>query len=351
MKLMIATDKGLIQYNKLGSSWGFSDLFFDGLPVSCFHVDVEGHWWVSCRHLHWGVKIYRSVNQGNEFQEITAPKFSTAKTLLKNVWEIQSRILNGRKQVFIGTEPAGLFISENNGTSFHAIEGLENHPSRSHWRGGGKGSINPFLHTLLIHPKRPDEWLIGISCAGVFVTYDAGTTWKSQNKGISSPFLPDAVADVGHDPHCIKRHPKQADLLWQQNHCGIYLSYDNGEYWQSVSDKVNELSYGFALEIEEAHPGNAWVIPVAADDHRVPLNHRLSVYHTQDFGNRWEKITQGLPDSLAFDVVLRKGMVKKGLDMAFGTNHGNVYVSEDAGQSWQNLSHHLSKVTALYFID
>lgn len=351
MRLIIATDKGLIQYLRQNNSWVFSDLFFDGLPVSCFHVDGDGDWWVTLRHLHWGVKMYRSKNQGNDFDEVATPSFSSPEKTLKSIWEIQSRMLEGKKQIFVGTEPAALFVTDNNGKSYRSIKGLENHPSRPQWQGGGKGSMNPFLHTLLFHPERPDEWLVGISCAGVFMTKDAGKSWKTLNKGLSSPFLPNAIADIGHDPHSIKRHPIELNLLWQQNHCGIYFSDDNGAHWKQVSEDKIGLSYGFALAIDDENPACAWVIPVSADDRRVPLNHRLSVYYTEDYGSNWENVTGGLPQNPAFDVVLRKGLVKKGQHMAFGTNHGNVYVSDDAGQSWQNLSHHLSKVAAIYLLD
>ena len=351
MKLLVATDKGLIEYVQKDESWVFSHLFFDGLPVSCFHEDVEGHWWVTIRHLHWGVKIFYSKNQGTDFTEVSTPKFKPPKKQLKSIWEIQSRWVNGTKQVFLGTEPAALFLTSDQGKSFQQVEGLEAHPSRQKWQGGGKGSINPFLHTLLFHPERQDEWLIGISCAGVFCTKDAGSTWESRNKGLSSPFLPDAYADVGHDPHSIQRHPLDPNLLWQQNHCGVYISNDNAENWKELSDNNSGISYGFALTIDELDPASAWIMPVSADDKRVPLQHKLCVYHTTNYGKKWKNSSQGLPETAAFDVVLRKSFVKKEQHMAFGTNHGNLYVSNDKGLSWNNLSHHLSKITALYPID
>lgn len=49
-----------------------------------------------------------------------------------------------------------------------------------------------------------------------------------------APPLPDGTEDLfGHDPHCVRLHPRRPDRLWQQNHCGIYrLDRDQSDRWQ-----------------------------------------------------------------------------------------------------------------------
>lgn len=346
MKLIAGTDKGLIIYEKKEGKWELKDIAFIGLPISAFHKDKSGNWWTAINHKHWGSKIYRSNNVGETFQELNAPKFSTESSYsLRSVWCIDSF----RDKVYVGTEPAALF--EWTGEGFTELKGLSSHPTRDEWQGGGKGSKSPFLHTVVFNPINSEELMVGISCAGVMRSFDSGATWTPSNNGLKAFFLPDSDAEVGHDPHSIIRHPKDANVLWQQNHCGIFRSSDGGDSWADVSDKNQIAVYGFDLVIDEEDVDTAWVIPAQSDDLRYPHHTRLEVYQTTDGGNNWTSKSEGLPKSISFDLVLRSAFDKKGSIMAFGTNNGNLYLSEDKSESWHIISQNLSAVRTIDLLE
>lgn len=346
MKLLAGTDKGLVSYRIDEEQWKLEEIFFAGLPVGAFHSDNQNRWWVAINHKHWGTKIYCSTNQGKEFQEIPAPKFAKESAFrLKSVWTINS---NGT-DVYLGTEPAAIF--KFNGEYFEELNGLSTHPSRGKWQGGGKGSKNPFLHTILFHPENQREILVGISCAGVFISKDAGHSWMANNEGLKAFFLPNENVEVGHDPHSIQRHLADPNVLWQQNHCGVFRSTDNGEHWIELTGKDGIGAYGFDLVIDEKDIDKAWIIPAASDDQRMPAEGKLIVYRTTNAGKTWEALTEGLPQEGAFDVVLRAGFKKKDQHMAFGTNNGNLYYSANLGQSWEAISNHLSGIRCVHWVD
>ncbi|MCO6368364.1 glycosyl hydrolase [Roseivirga pacifica] len=344
MKLIAGTDKGLLVYSQKSNGWKLADIHFIGLPIGAFHQDVTGQWWVAINHKHWGTKLYRSADQGESFKEIPAPKFAKGTHSLKSVWTIESRLTEGKLELFIGVEPAAIFVSKDNGDSFSELSGLSEHPSRETWQGGGKGSKSPFLHSILFHPEKPNQLMVGISCAGVFQSDDFGNTWQATNSGLKSFFLPDSTIDVGHDPHSMLRHPKNPDVIWQQNHCGIYRSPDDGHTWADVSDPEAKAVYGFDLVIDESDIDTAWVIPAQSDDLRIPHNTELAVYKTVNAGQSWQPLTKGLPPKGSFDLVLRDGFDKRGQVMVFGTNNGNLYTSSDLGENWQAISQSLSAV-------
>ncbi|MBS1542573.1 MAG: hypothetical protein JST14_02975, partial [Bacteroidetes bacterium] len=75
----------------------------------------------------------------------------------------------------------------------------------------------------------------------------------------------------------------------------------------------------------------------------------LVVCRTEDGGKSWNSIDKGLPHSLAFDLVLRHGLVQKDGVLAFGTTNGNLYVSQDSGISWQFVAQNLAAVNGLAF--
>lgn len=345
MKIAAGTDKGLVIYSKVNNEWKISDMCFIGLPIGAFHQDEQGNWWVAINHKHWGPKIYFSYNQGENFKEIPSPKFEHTEIRLRSIWTIASM----KCHVYVGTEPASLF--KWNGQSFDEVDALSKHPSRDQWQGGGKGSRNPFLHSIIFHPENPKEIMVGISCAGVFRSSDAGKSWVTLNNGLRAFYLPYSDTEIGHDPHSMIRHPKHHEVIWQQNHCGIYRSTDNGKSWNDLSDSLGKAVYGFDLVIDDEDIDTAWVIPAQSDDQRMPHQGKLAVYQTTDAGANWKALRNGLPQKAAFDMVLRSGFDKSGRIMAFGTNNGNLYLSSDNGENWIALSQNLSSVRTVNFID
>ena len=345
MKLIAGTDKGLIVYSKGENGWKLKDIYFIGMPIGAFHQDQSGAWWVAINHKHWGSKLYRSANSGESFQEVVAPKFDESSPYsLRSIWTINSF----EDKIYVGTEPAALFVS--NGYGFDELKGLSQHPTRDEWQGGGKGSKNPFLHSIVFNPANPYELMVGISCAGILRSFDKGKSWQPSNSGLKAFFLPDSEAEVGHDPHSIIRHPKDPKILWQQNHCGVFRSSDGGDIWVDVSDKNDKAVYGFDLVIDEEDVNTAWVIPAQSDDLRYPHNTKLEVFKTVDSGRNWQSKSQGLPLETSFDLVLRSAFDKSGDVMVFGTNNGNLYISEDASESWSPLNQNLSAVRTVNLI-
>ena len=66
----------------------------------------------------------------------------------------------------------------------------------------------------------------------------------------------------------------------------------------------------------------------------------MTVYRTRDAGRSWQKLANGLPQSGAFVNILRDGMAVDSLEPAgvyIGTNTGQLYVTADEGDSWQQV--------------
>jgi len=356
MLLLVSTDKGLIEYFYDGQIWVFKKLHFEGFPVGFFKQDKEsGTWRVAINHKHWGPKIYMSDNYGKEWKEQPVPTFN--KTIknnahtLKSIWTISDSINGNPGCFYLGVEPAALFYTFDNGQTYELNESLWNHPTKGKWMGGGKGSKDPFLHTIHIHPDNVQEIIIGISCAGIFKSNDGGKSWISINKGIKTEYLPEKLSDAGQDPHTIRVFSNDPNIMWTQTHCGIYKSVDSGMLWEGVSDEEQNIGYGFALVIDDEDSNCAWIIPCISDDMRVPLNYQLAVFYTENNGMNWKKLNDGLPQSLSFDIVLRQAFEKRGNHMVFGTNNGNLYYSRNKGKNWESVSMTLAGVRAVSIIE
>jgi len=352
MKLIAGTDKGLLIFSKVNDTWTYTDIHFIGLPIGYFHNDLRNNtWWVAINHKHWGPKLYKSLDEGETFTEVASPKFNqdTGQSV-KSIWTISHGNQDDVNTFYIGVEPAAIFRTSNGGQSFDELNGLSSHPSRASWQGGGKGSNHPFLHTILVDEADKDHLTVGISSAGVFQSYNAGENWEPTNNGLDAFFLPESNVIVGHDPHAMKVPISNLNVVWQQNHCGIYRSEDKGMSWKNVTDKNGFANYGFAIVQSDTDDKTAWVIPAQSDHMRIPHNCQLAVYKTHDAGENWRALTNGLPQNGAFDLILRAGFIGKGANLAFGSNNGNLYFSADEGESWEVVSQNLSAIRSVSLV-
>ena len=355
--LLLGTRKGLVTYKKNGlGQWQYQDSQFIGIPVTIATYDENtSTWWALLDHGHWGTKVHRSTD-GKTWEELEAPKYPEGEEIKEGV-PASTRLLwaisNGGKDrpgtIYIGTEPGGLFKSTDNGDHFELVRGLWDHPSRKEqWFGGGRD--HPGIHSILVDPANSDHIYIGISCAGMFETTDGGASWHSRNKGLRADFLPDPASDIGQDPHLIDWCKANTDVMWQQNHCGIFRTEDAGENWTDITDPEGPANFGFAVAAHEKDPNVAWVVPGVSDVMRVAIDQSLCVCRTEDGGKSWTDFRAGLPQGSAFDITYRHALDITGDTLAFGTTTGNLYLSEDAGENWISLNNNLPMIHSVEFV-
>ncbi len=363
--LLLGTRKGLLRYRRVSSGWKLDGTSHVGQPVSyAWHDRRTGSLWTGIDHGHWGQKLSRSGDGGETWDAVEPPKYPDGAVYrdafagpdaqkdkpatLSLQWVITGGGADRPERIYIGTEPGGLFRSEDNGESFALVEGLWNHPSRlEHWFGGGRD--RPAIHSILVDPADSAHLYVGISCAGVFETTDDGETWAPRNLGLRAEFLPNPTAEVGHDPHFMDWCDAQPSAMWQQNHCGIFKSVNAGAEWTAVSQAGNPAHFGFAVAADQRCPETAWVVPGLSDEQRIAVDGALCVCRTEDGGASWTALRQGLPQSECYDIVFRHGLDNDGDRLAFGSTTGNAYFSEDRGESWLCLGNHLPPIYSVRF--
>ncbi|GMV83075.1 MAG: glycosyl hydrolase [Planctomycetota bacterium] len=327
-----------------------------GVPYAC-QDPRSGTLWACLDHGHWGAKLQRSKNGGETWEEVAPPKYPEGEkrgdgepAALRYLWFLAPGHSSQPKRLYLGTDPGGLFVSDDGGESWALNRGLWDHPSRpKQWFGGGRDQ--PGIHSVILDPRDPNRIMVGISCAGVFETTDGGTLWAPRNKGCRADFLPDPAAEVGQDPHYVSACAAQPDVLWQQNHCGIYRSADGAQNWTKISQPDAPADFGFAIAADAQDPNTAWVVPAIKDETRVAVAGALCVSRTTDGGKTWQALRKGLPQAHAYDVTFRHALDVRGDLVAFGTTTGNVYFSADRGDSWVCLGNNFPPVYSVRFAE
>jgi photosystem II stability/assembly factor-like uncharacterized protein len=93
----------------------------------------------------------------------------------------------------------------------------------------------------------------------------------------------------------------------------------------------------------------AWVVPGRSDQQRTAIGPGLFVARTDDGGATWKALRRGLPQEHAYDVVYRHALANQEGSVAFGSTTGNLYVSDDGGESWSTVANNLPPIYSVRF--
>jgi hypothetical protein len=298
---------------------------------------------------HWGPTLATSDDLGASWHEAEQAPLAFPErtgTALERVWQITPGPASQPDRVYAGSQPSSLFVSDDGGQTYRFVDGLWDHPHRPEWGAGFGGQA---VHTVLPHPTDPAALLVAMSTGGVYRSFDGGTSWSPGNSGISARFNPDPYPEFGQCVHKVARDAGNPDRLYAQNHHGVYRSDDGGASWQSIAEGL-PTDFGFAMVAHPHRPDVIYNFPVEADGRRFPPDLRCRVFRSQDAGATWEALSDGLPDTPFYPVVLRDAMCADDADPAgiyFGTRSGEVYASRDEGDSWTAVAVHLPDVLSV----
>jgi photosystem II stability/assembly factor-like uncharacterized protein len=325
-------------------SWELRGPFCEAWPLCHVIADPESATIYAGGGNEWfGPAVWKSADLGATWTHSSEGlAYQAGEQPIKSVWSLAA----AGGALYAGVEPAGLFRSADGGASWQHVAGLREHPSCPNWQPGGGGLI---LHSLVPHPTAAQRLWIGISAAGVFYTEDGGATWAPRNQGTRCDFLPEEqrYPEYGQCVHCVVMAPGMPDRLYQQNHCGMYRSEDGGQHWTSIEQGLPS-SFGFPAAAHPHDPDSLFLVPLNGDTAgRYVPDAKAAVWRTRDRGETWQALRDGLPQQNTFFGVLRQAMATDRLEPAgvyFGTNTGALYASADEGDSWTCVAQHLPPI-------
>ncbi|MEY4871495.1 MAG: hypothetical protein RLZZ563_825 [Pseudomonadota bacterium] len=374
--ILVGTTKGvfLLRSDDARSSWQTTGPHCDGWPINHVLADPNtGTIWAAGGNEWQGAGVWRSTDGGQtwavsrlstgKFDEMLANDPGLAAYMNRSpappapfTGQIDALWSLGRAgdALYAGAKPAALYASHDDGQSWAPVEGLANHPSSDSWEPGGAGLI---LHSIVADSANPAKLWIGISAAGVFATEDGGTTWDRRNRLSNADTHShdhdhgDCGHDVGHCVHNIVRAPGQGgDLMYQQNHHGVFRSPDGGRSWHDISAGLPS-TFGFPIAVDPQDARRIWTLPLNGDTKgRYPPDASAAVWRSDDGGDTWQATQNGLPTAHCFFTVLRQAMATDHAattGVYFGTNSGSIFASFDHGAAWHEIARHLPTVLSV----
>ena len=378
--ILVGTTKGvfLIDGTADRTAWSVRGPFCNGWPINHVIGDPKtGNLWAAGGNDWFGAGVWRSNDHGitwtlsklsnggmdewlarePEFAAKIGMSPSPAAPFGSEVSAIWSLGLSGAT-LYAGAKPASLFSSADQGKSWARVQGLSDHPSRNSWEPGGAGLV---LHSIVSDPDDAAKLWVGVSAAGIFATEDGGKTWDRRNRMSNTGHDHDhshSASSNGQEAHetglCVHNFVRApvgpSDVLYQQNHHGVFRSPDGGRSWDEVTSGLPS-NFGFPIAVHPADPNTIWVFPLNGDTQgRFPPGASAAIWRSRTGGASWDSLRSGLPDKNCFFTVLRQAMAvdhENPSGVYFGTNSGSVFASADEGDSWDEIARHLPTVLSV----
>ena len=209
--------------------------------------------------------------------------------------------------------------------------------------GMGAGDLKyrfPWTYPVLFSPH--DSTILYTCGNHVFRSRDEGTSWEPISPDLTradtsklgpsgGPITKDTSgAEFYATIYTFRESPHAAGVFWAGSDDGlVHLSRDGGKTWTDVTPPdLPEWSFVRTVEPSPHDPASLYLAATRYKlDDPAPY-----LYKTEDYGQNWHKLTDGLPAD-DFVRVVRADPVQPGLLYA-GTETG-LYVSLDDGATWQ----------------
>ncbi len=344
--LLVATKKGLFigrsdagrrEWQFTGphcsGTWAFYAVAFDPATRTIYGGGAS-NW--------YGPAVWRSGDFGETWEHSSVGlSLDQGQLPVEQVW----RILPAGEALYAGTDPAGLFRSDDGGRNWTELPGLRAHSTSARWHTTNGGTP---LHAIL--PRDHDSlhstgstgnaWLFtAISAGGVYRTADGGHTWEPCTEAQDTCVHGLAGSFDGGGP------------LYQQNHAGVFRSDDAGASWTDISAGLPSR-FGFPLAVHRRDARIVYAAPLAGareGDRHMPES-GVAIWRTRDGGESWQSLSNGLPVGRTYITVLRAALAVDGMEPAgvfFGTPTGQLFGSADEGDTWFEVARGLPPIYSL----
>jgi photosystem II stability/assembly factor-like uncharacterized protein len=385
VRLLVGTRKAGFIYtsDEKRERWEQSEPILPGWTFYHMSADVRDgtpRLYAAANHWAWGPSVAKSTDGGKTWdyrseglafpKDMKSPSTpppgapgewqNTPPGVIGSVWCVTPGHESEPGVVYAGTQPAGLFRSDDWGQSWQPVESMNRHPYRKYWSGTGGG--DSCLHSIHVDPRDAKRIYLSVGAGGSYQSHDGGESWElfSHNAVATHPDALKLIQQFiveGMDPsidrgpwdkdpaglnelHKMRLDPKNPDRIWGMAHWGVFRSDDSGATWEDVTQGLPSF-HGFPLAVTHHEPDAVYVVPLdyGQDNFRVCAG-QFAVYRTGDSGKSWHGLTKGLPGPGDYQSVYREGLDTDGLDpegVYVGTSNGHVYASADAGDSWQRL--------------
>lgn len=218
-------------------------------------------------------------------------------------------------------------------------------------RGAASGVRYRFIWDAPIHISPHDNNTVYVGSQHVHRTRNGGQSWEvispdltlndQSRMGLSGGLTGDNIGvEYAGTVFGISESPVEPGLIWAGTNDGlVHVTRDGGDTWTDVTANVTGLPEWISVRSIAASRHDPATAYIAADGHQVNIRDP-HLYRTRDYGESWDKITDGVPPSmLSYTKIVVEDPKRPG--MLYAGTENAIYVSFDAGDRWQSLQQNL----------
>lgn len=308
------------------------DTFFLSLHSELWKSANGGQDWTPIDIPYWIVDPYDIAIHPASSQVLYLPRRSTGLLKSTDGGATWSEIRQGLRN----TAVIHLAVPPRPGSSLLYSDGYVSADRGDSWTYFiDNGIDHPFIDDIVVHPRNPDAVWLAVDNGTTFTTTNRGATWTK------------AIAVTGGSGfrfgsiYAAAMAPSDADRIYVlRNGLGILSSSDGGHAWDNL--KTSGVDYTYSLAVHPTDPDTVY-----SGYTPKPFQDWAYVRKTVDAGLTWTTALS-VAHSTGFTTVAidpqSPSTVYAGSTGGEGVG-GQIYVTRDAGLTWDELNEHLTMLT------
>ncbi len=253
----------------------------------------------------------------------------------QNVYSLAAVCRDGVTRLYLGTEPAHMFYSDDLAQSWSELPRLRSVASVAKW----KFPVPPHLaHTkhITFDPLDPQTVYACIEVGALLRSRDGGETWEQ-------------IEGVYEDVHRLAIHPQDSNRLYVVTGRGLYVSSDAGATFEQWVKRPSPVAgYPDGLVIHPRTPELMFLGAADAGPGTWMKTHYAGakISRSQDGGKTWQMLQNGLPERMQASIeALCLEDWGESTSLFAATTAGDVYASDDAGEHWSRIISGLAPIS------
>jgi photosystem II stability/assembly factor-like uncharacterized protein len=328
--------------------WTLRGPYCEGWPVyHAFYDRATGSIYAAAASEWHGSTVWRSKDLGETWEQ-SSEGLTYGDEDGRKISKV-STLARAGDRLLVGAEAPGIFESRDNGETWSLLSTLSGQHGSEAWddpanQPPGHLGISGFVTDA----GDSDRFFAIVQGIGAFETEDGGSSWIPRNRGLRRDWPAD-WEDVGFCVHKLVRSPQDGQRMYQQNHVGMHRSDDGGQSWTEITEGLPG-DFGFPAAVHPHDRDTFYVIPVDGGHGRTMHEGKATVWRTRDAGSSWQPMRKGLPQEDAHLGVLWQAMVIDTHDVPglyFGTSTGQVFASPDEGETWSEIAGYLPGISSV----
>ncbi len=266
--------------------------------------------------------LYRSDDEGATWTRLPAPEGV-------QYWSVLIDPKNPDR-IFCGTSPVGCVRSSDGGKTWATSEC---DPGERYKISFG----NSRMMKLAFHPTDPQIMYGVAEIHGMYVSTDAGVTWKHANAGIDrlaaqpnlkNTELTDDDTEGMYDAHAVTTSSAAPDKAFYVCRMGIFETDDQGAQMRDLEvGRFAPFKYTRDVRVNPADPNTLYACFSISS-----RSESGAMYRSGDLGETW---TRADPDMTARSTIMGFGVhVTQPGGIVAVTRHGQVFSTTDDGKRW-----------------